>query len=276
MAGVGGASAATGFAICRAVPALFAPVELSFEVKELLSSGDFSLDVGRKFLDLRGLGGGAAYRLLVEEVMEAIERLAACPSAAYAGQLSGNLQATESSPPRSCRSDVRAQVRHLVALDFERGELCDVDGWQLSLTECRLAGLAFLFRQQGGYVAQPLPSSGDPLEPLPNWRVTEVGHWGPRSSLVNEPFNVQSDGYSALWFHVDEIDRYAYKIYVGSFAARTVVNTKAKLISASLAPQHTQQVVSKAGEVAVHLVDPARGKQLIGHFSVRSRGRALR
>ena len=238
----GGASAVVGFAIGRTIPVSSGPVDPSSGLEELLASGAFSPGVGQRFLASGGLSGDAAYRLLMRQVMEAIPN-----------------------------GDVRAEVSKRVAEDFRLGNLCDVDGWQLTITECRLSGLAFLLKQQGFEVASPTLAPGNPIDHLPDWRVAEFGNWGPQSTVVDEPFNVQSNGQSALWFHVDEIDRQPYKIHVGSFVARTVVNAQAKLISASFAPGDVRRMLAREGDLPVHVVDSARGKQFIGRFRVRSR-----
>ena len=236
----GATSAIAGFGVCRAVSVRSAPVDPSFALEEFLSSGAFSPELGQRYLALQGLEGGAAYRMLTRRVMEAI-------------------------PDGDFRDGIEAQV----ASDFERGNLCDVDGWRLSLTECQVAGLTFLFRQRGGYVAEPIVSLDSPIEHFPEWQIAEFGRWGPQSCLVHEPFNVQADGNSALWFHVDEIYRQPYRMHIGPYVARTVINPEAKLISASVAAEQVRQLVSKAGEVPIHLVDPARGKQFVGHLIVR-------
>lgn len=238
----GAASAIAGFGVCRAVSMHSAPVDLSFALKEFLSSGAFSPELGQRYLALQGLEGEAAYRTLTIQVMEAV-----------------------------ADGDVRNGIRKQVALDFKRGNLCDVDGWQLSLTECQAAGLTFLFRQQGRYVAEPVVTSDSPIEHFPEWKIAEFGLWGPKSCLVNEPFNVQTDGNSALWFHVEEIEQNPYRMHIGPYVARTVINPEAQLISASVSAEQVRQIVSRAGDVPIHLVDPARGKQFVGHLKVRPR-----
>ena len=218
------------------------PADPSFALSEFLASGAFSLELGQRYLALQGLEGEAAYRALTKQVMDAV-----------------------------ADGDVRNGVRKQMALDFERGNLCNVDGWQLSLTECQAAGLTFLFRQRGGYVAEAAVTSDSPIEHFPEWKIAEFGLWGPKSCLVNEPFNVQADGYSALWFHVEEIERNPYRMHIGPYVARTVINPEAKLISASVSAEQARQLVSSTGEVPIHLVDPARGKQFVGHLNVRPR-----
>ena len=236
----GAASAMAGFGVCRAVTLYSAPVAPSFALSQFLSSGTFSLELGQRYLASQDLEGEMAYRMLTEKITKAIPD-----------------------------EDFPTGVAEQVALDFERGNLCDVNGWQLSVTECHMAGLTYLFRQQGGYVAETNGGSDNPLEHIPDWQIGEFGRWGPQSGFVNEPFNVQANGRSALWFHVAQIERLPYRMYFGAYVARTVINPEKKLISASISAGEAQQLVSKVGEVPIHLVDPARGKQLVGHFEVR-------
>ena len=44
------------------------------------------------------------------------------------------------------------------------------------------------------------------------------------------------------------------------------------LITASVTPSQMEGLTSVEGEIPIHLVDPVRGKQLIGHFDVRLTG----
>jgi len=236
----GAASAMAGFGVCRAVTSCNAPVAPGFTLSQFLSSGTFSLELGQRYLDSQGLKGEKAYQMLTERITAAIPD-----------------------------GDFPSGVAEQAALDFERGNLCDVDGWQLSVTECHMAGLTYLFKQRGGYVAETHAGSHSPLEHFPNWQIAEFGRWGPQSGLVDEPFNVQADGQSALWFHVAEIERQPYRMHIGPYVARTVINPETKLISASVSAEEARQLVSAAGEVPIHLLDPARGKQLVGHFEVR-------
>lgn len=47
---------------------------------------------------------------------------------------------------RTSRDMVRSTVRRRIKTDFERGALVQVDGWIMSVTEVRLAALAYLVR----------------------------------------------------------------------------------------------------------------------------------
>ena len=116
------------------------------------------------------------------------------------------------------------------------------------------------------------PTHGKRLDHLPNAIVAELKRWGPRSSKVGEPFNVQPNGNSTLWFQFVKLDRHAdYKIYIGSRAIPTSMVADRNLITAGVTPKHARLIVSTAGNIPIHLVHPFRGKQLIGHFHVQPR-----
>ena len=113
------------------------------------------------------------------------------------------------------------------------------------------------------------PVHGRRFEQLPEVTIAQVERWGPRSSGVGEPFNLQPNGHSALWFLVRELDPYAdYRIHIGPRPILTTVDVERSLITAGLTPRHSGQLVSKEGETPIYLVDPTRGKQLMGHFHV--------
>ena len=115
------------------------------------------------------------------------------------------------------------------------------------------------------------PDHGKRLDDLPNATLAQVERWGPRSSSVGNPFNVQPNGDSALWFLFRKLDRDTdYKIYMGSQPVLTTITVERNVITAGLTPKHSRQLVLTKGKIPIHLVDPIRGKQLIGHFHVQS------
>ena len=170
--------------------------------------------------------------------------------------------------------DIRTAIRRRVATDFADGKICRLDGWFLAETECRLAAVAFLLRRQGRYVEETgLPARG-PLDHLPNMALGRLERWGPRSGEVGKPFNLQSNGNSALWFHITGLGQDPdYEIYVGPEAARTRMPADGDLVTASVTPGQADRLTSVEGKIPIHLVDPVRGKQLIGHLDIRSTGK---
>ena len=110
---------------------------------------------------------------------------------------------------------------------------------------------------------------GRRLEHLPDATVVRLERWGPRSGRVGEGFNLQPNGNSALWLRFSMLDPGAkYRLYVGSRPAVTYINVDKGLITASLRPDQVRRLTSDESRIPVHLVDPNRGKQLMGHFVV--------
>ena len=166
------------------------------------------------------------------------------------------------------RGDLHVGIRQKVQQDIDRGDLCQIDGWLLARTECQLAALAFLFRESGGYIQEPVASG--PLDDLRESFIAQIKGWGPQSGVSGEGFNLQPNGKSSMWFRFDEIDTHPYAIYFGSEAARTSVHGDRNLITMSLTRGQVRQATSRQNEIPVHLVDLSQGsKQLIGIFQVQ-------
>ena len=166
--------------------------------------------------------------------------------------------------------DIHSGIQRLIASDFAGGDICLLDGWHLSLTECRLAAVAYVISRDDGWSEEAPERIEEPLDHLPALEIARVEGWGPRSCKVGEPFNVQRSGGSALWFKFVDLDRYPdYRIHFGFEAALTTINAGKGLITARISPDQSRRLTSKEGLIPVHLVDPVRGKQLIGYFEVR-------
>lgn len=245
---VGGATGAMGaWTVIGAPPTESKPLLLDPALRKLVSSGAFSAELGQRYL--------TAQPQLTETGAE-LQRL------------------VDGLPRGSDATDLAAAVRERVARDFETGTLCQLDGWQLSETECRVAAVAHLFLLSGGRIATVPEMAEGPLAHLPNAQFGMVERWGPQSTEVGKPFNVQSGGGSALWFHFSNLKTLSYEIFVGSHATRTVISHNELFAVANLTERQAKEVTSRAGPVPVHLVEPSRGKQLIGHFQVRPKAGA--
>ena len=110
---------------------------------------------------------------------------------------------------------------------------------------------------------------GRRLEHLPDATMVRLERWGPRSGRVGEGFNLQPNGNSALWFRFLMLEPGTkYRLYVGSQPTVTYINVDKGLITASLRPDQVRRLTSEESRIPVHLVDPDRGKQLMGHFVV--------
>ena len=248
-AGVATAAAAAGFGIGRYTATNGTPTAtnrtsfvLDSRLQALVASGRFSPELGDAFLGEGSPRSLAAYEASVEATLRSLPE-----------------------------GDLEAGIRRATAHDFATGNICSVDGWQLSLTECRLAAIAWFFRENSGHIQQPEPNTG-PLDIWPDAQVADVERWGPQSTGVGEPFNRRPDGGSSVWLHVRTLPEFAvYEVYLGGQPAETFVNRTQKLISGSLTVEQARPLIAGAGRIPLHLVDPVRGKQLVGYIRVRPR-----
>ena len=109
------------------------------------------------------------------------------------------------------------------------------------------------------------------LDLLPDVSIVHVERWGPRSTRVGKLVNVQPSGNSTLWFRFRELDpNSSYHVYVGSRPVATTINSNKGFVTARLTRKQSNELVSTERKTPIHLVDPSRGKQLIGHFHVRT------
>jgi hypothetical protein len=237
--GISAAGAAVGVHYLVSTRRVLSPPDVQLE--QYVAAGDFSPDLGARYLESQNLRLDAAHGFLAEakEILE-------------------------------LESDMHANVRRQIESDFVRGEICRLNGWHLSLTECRLAAIAFALQESGVHIEKPLAGPERPLDHLADASIAQVERWGPRLGKVSEPFNPQPGGASALWFQFQEIDRFSvYQVYLGAQAAVTTTNADKNLITARLSARQSRRLTSKEGVIPIHLVDPVRGKQLIGYFEVR-------
>ena len=145
--------------------------------EEFISAGHFSADLGEKYLEITGKHTDTTFELLQTEMMKTFLDI---------------------------RGDLHVEIRQRVQQDFDHGNLCQIEGWQLARTECQLAAIAFLFRESGGYIEEPATSG--PLDDLQESFIAKVSRWGPKSGVAGEGFNLQPNGKSSMWFRFDEIE----------------------------------------------------------------------
>ena len=158
-----------------------------------------------------------------------------------------------------------AAIAASVRRDFAKGELCDVDGWRLSLTECQLAGMRRLALQAGLIDPGEVTAETDTVYTL--GQIALVESWGPRHTRKDQPFNTQLDGHSGMWFKVAGAPAHA-RIMIDGRIARTLVSEKA--MSSGLHGSEQERILSRPGNYEIALVDPIRKiKQPIGLFEVR-------
>ena len=241
----GGAAGATAaWSAFGAASSDSGPLVLDPALGEIVSSGALSIELGEKYLHAAGA------------------------TMAKGGEL-GRL--VNGIPRGLSPAQLTAAIRERVGRDFAEGATCQVDGWQLSQTECRLAAVAFLFLKSGGRVAEPQADPDGPLAHLPAARFAIVDRWGPQLAQAGEPFNVQRSGDSAMWFRFSRLDAVSFEVFIGKYPARTIVKPGELFAVANLSERLAKELVSRPGAYPVFLVDAGRGKQLIGHFNVRPR-----
>ena len=216
------------------------PSNPNTDLEAFVAAGNFSPDLGAQYLKAQKLPIDAAYTFLSEARMNIISE-----------------------------GDIHDSVQRQIESDFFRGDICWLNGWHLSLTECRLAAVAFALQESGVHVEKPFFGAEGPLDHLADVSIAQVERWGPKSGKAGEPFNLQPGGASAMWFSFLNIDRFSdYQIFFGSQGTVTTVSADANLITASLTGKQSRRLTSREGVIPIHLVDPVRGKQLIGYFQV--------
>ncbi len=226
-----GALALYGIVVSR-LPAdrLMAPVLSEFDA--LLALPRWSASVGEAYLASRD-GGMQDAKTLREQLADSLQRT---------GE-SGSL----------------AQAEQAIIDDFEKNDICRLDGWTLSLTECRLGALVYL---TGSRSAEPAP--------LEEAEILELVNWGPRTVQAGDPFNEQPNGNSALWLKFAALERGNYLIRFGDHDMITSVHPDRNLVTADLLPNQSIEATSAGGEVPVFLVDRSAGQQQqIGVFVIK-------
>lgn len=156
------------------------------------------------------------------------------------------------------------RLRAAVETDFEEGRLCEVDGWQLSQTECDLALV---------FVQRFAPRDARPDAPVEGHIVT-VEAWGPQSTERGQRFNQQSDGHSGIWFRAPGAPAWVQVVIDGD-PMPTFVN--GDVVTSGLHGGTQDRVLAEAGSYAIVLLDEMRGVvQPVGTFEVREPSRPAR
>lgn len=152
--------------------------------------------------------------------------------------------------------------------EFEQDQVCEIEGWRLSLTECQLAGLRVL-------AIDANPANAALVEARRNnegnrsYTIGEIAplkNWGPRKTLQGESFNIQSDGHSGLWFQIEGAPARA-QIMIDDEIVKT--NIGSEVVTSGLFGEMQKRILSTPGEYQIALVDPVkRIKQPLGTLVV--------
>ena len=169
------------------------------------------------------------------------------------GQLENQLTAV------STQENIEQQLKQLIRADFANQRLVDIEGWQLSETECRLAALSVALKGEQA-----------PLTPvavgLSQGEFVEVVNWGPQKTYKGEKFNEQPDGHCGLWFKAQDTPASAILVFAGVDQATQIYTEN---FTSGLHGDFMQQVIDTPGEYSVELLDKASQViQKIGTFQV--------
>lgn len=163
--------------------------------------------------------------------------------------------------------DIASEIARLIREDFAQNRLCELEGWQLSLTECQLAGLRYLL--VGPAVAdasEPMSDVGLGSDGFLEGVIAPLEDWGPKRTLEQLKFNVQSDGHSGIWFKIQGAPAHA-RIEIDGMSMPTVVTDT--LITSGLFGRLQARMLATPGEYTIALIDPVRKiRQVLGVFSV--------
>ena len=130
--------------------------------------------------------------------------------------------------------DIDSIIRGQILSDFVRGEVCELNGWQLSATECRLAAVAFLLRTKGRYKEETAVRAQGPLDHLPNMTIVQLERWdhsraeSASDSMCSPPETRRCGSFPGAR-RVSGL-----RNLLGSQAAVTTIHAERKLVTASL------------------------------------------
>lgn len=154
-------------------------------------------------------------------------------------------------------------VDQAIRNDFSAGRLIEIDGWQLSETECRLAALAAV--QQGFETAQA------PAPPKDRYgKIVEINAWGPQSTIQGQIFNEQPDGHGGIWLQATGIPASVVLQFGGKTQGTQVY---ADHLTSGLRDEYMHEVIDTPGVYQVELYDKASlMRQVVGEFTVKASG----
>ena len=181
-------------------------------------------------------------------------------------------------PDLISRDVVEQRIAAAIRADFAERRLCNIAGWQLSQTECELAGLRWLAlgdtpaREETHTATTMAAAAPDETAPTP---IAEVTDWGPRGTEQGVPFNVQSDGHSGLWFAAKNVPNWVV-IRIGGVEAATTINETT--VTSGLFGEMQDHILATPGRYPIEFYDPMKKRaQPIGDLVIRERAeRVLR
>lgn len=166
------------------------------------------------------------------------------------------------------KASVETSIGNTIKADFAAGRTCRIDGWQLSETECELAGLRWqLFGDASATASQAIAASTESPGTEASAVIAEVTNWGPQSTEQGSKFNEQPDGHSGLWFVAENVPAWA-KVRIDGVIASTTISEKG--FTSGLFGDAQERILSTPGSYLIELYDPMRDvAQPIGELVVR-------
>ncbi len=147
--------------------------------------------------------------------------------------------------------------------EYLKGKTARIDGWIFSEVERDILLLALHFKYERGASSQLVVSTYESADLA---EFIHVKAWGPQSTCVGMPFNVQSDGHSSHWF---SIDPYVGRLVVYISGKPLKTTKSAGLITSKIEGSDFASVTGSHGLLDVELFDPTRNiKQSVGKFEV--------
>jgi len=164
--------------------------------------------------------------------------------------------------PLDGRSMLEA-IEYRYAEDFRTGEVIEIDGWKLSRSECLLAAAAA--RMQGLSEARLAVASG-----YQDSRFMEIERWGPNATTQGEIFNPIGNGRGGFWLRVNSPVNGSMRLMLDGVVLAT--HFEPGVITASLEPDHMDQIIAEPGVYELALVDESRKlRQSVGVLTVLER-----
>jgi hypothetical protein len=160
-------------------------------------------------------------------------------------------------------ASLEAALQASMQADFDRGEVIDISGWQLSRTECLL--LAGAARVQG--LSNPQRAEGPQLR---FEEFAQIERWGPDETIEGEIFNPIGNGRGGFWVRVAEPVPASTRLVLDGVTLAT--HFEPGVVTASLEPAYMEQVIAEPGMYPLLMVDTARNvAQRVGYLTVRPR-----
>ena len=99
------------------------PPDLDRRLEAFAAAGGFSPELGKEYLISRNLA------------IEDVNNLLTATRNRFAAE-----------------DDIHASIQRQIAADFAGGDICRLDGWHLSITECEVAAVAYVILRNGGRI----------------------------------------------------------------------------------------------------------------------------